>query len=125
MSNLIDKIKSYGTGLSVLMEWLGDDAICVDQHTAQVRTNTCLVCPLHSEGSLVTEAVAKAIKNQVDIRNKLGLKTAGIKSLKFCGACNCYMPLKIFIPIERIAPDDELKEKLDPKCWMLSESGKL
>lgn len=119
--SLIDRAKSIAGGIATLTAWLGDGAEVVPQALAQKRTEICIKCPLNKAGPVLTEAVAKAIKSQVELRNHLGLRTAGIKSLRTCGACDCFLPLKVFVPFARIAPDDEEKKRLHPSCWLLSE----
>lgn len=118
---LLERAKSIAGGIGTLTAWLGDGAEVVDQAMAQKRTEICIKCPLNQAGPVLTEAVAKAIKAQIDLRNHLGLRTQGIKSLRTCKACDCFLPLKVFVPFERIAPDDEEKKRLDPSCWLLSE----
>ena len=124
--NLIEKAKSFSNGFTILREWLGSGGNCVPQQVAQKRTDTCLACPLNQEGSMLTETAAKAIKQQVELRNSLGLRTDGIKSLKSCSACSCHLPLKIWLPIENIAPyeTEESMMRYDIGCWVLSESKK-
>ena len=119
--NLLEKAKSIAGGIATLTDWLGDGAEVVEQDVAQKRTEICLKCPLNQAGSILTESVAKAIKAQVGLRNQLGLRTHGIKSLRTCSACECFLPLKIFVPLNRILPTDEEKTKFDPSCWLLHE----
>jgi hypothetical protein len=120
--NLIDRAKSIKGGIAILYEWAGGGGIVVSKELAQTRTDTCLKCPLNQGGCIIEEVIARAIKNQVSLKNKLGLKTKGIKSLKTCAACDCYLPLKIWLPLANILPEPEQKDKFDSKCWLLHES---
>ena len=120
--NLRERAANIKDGIVTLTAWLGDGAEVVENDLAQKRTDICIKCPLNHPGSALTESVAKAIKSQVELRNRLGLRTKGIKSLRTCSACSCYLPVKIFVPFERIAPDEEEKKRLDPACWLLYES---
>ena len=121
LMNLLERAKTMVNGASTLALWLGSGGMCVSQETAQKRTDICLVCPMNQEGNQITESVAQAIKEQVELKNHLGLKTQGIKSLKSCKACDCFLPLKIFVPLERILPNEDEKSKLHPACWLLHE----
>lgn len=119
--NLLTKARNIAGGVDTLIEWVGDGATVVSQELAQSRTEICLLCPLNQPGAFVTESVAKAVKAQMHLKNTIGLRTSGIKSLKSCIACDCWLPLKIWIPLENILPDDELRAKLDKRCWLLTE----
>jgi hypothetical protein len=125
--NLLTKAARLKNGILILQEWLGEGGIAADQELAQKRTNTCIGCPLNRPGSFASEAIAKAIKSQVELRNELGLRTNGIKSLHTCQACLCYLPLKVFVPIENLAAYEtaETLANYDPNCWVLAESKEL
>lgn len=120
--NLLTKARNIAGGVDTLISWVGDGATVVSQEIAQARTLTCAVCPLNQPGAFVTESVAKAIKAQMHLKNTIGLRTAGIKSLRSCIACDCWLPLKIWIPLENILPDEEMRGKLDKSCWLITES---
>lgn len=118
---LLDQVKNIPHGATIIARWLGEGGEVVDSDVAQKRTDICLKCPMNVPGSSLVESVAKAIKAQVELRNALGLRTRGIKSLRTCAACECYLPLKIFVPLNRILPDEDEKRKLHPDCWLLHE----
>ena len=123
MPSLIDRAKKIADGASILFEWLGNGGECVDTEIAQRRTNVCLTCEFNKPGFKIAETVAKAIKSQVELRNSLGLRTVGIKSLKTCAVCECYLPLKIFVPMEKLRAEetDESLGKYPDFCWMKTE----
>lgn len=120
--NLIEKAKSITNGIEVLFDWTGEGGIIVSQDLAQSRTDICLKCPMNKSGLLLTETVARAIKRQVELKNSLGLRTNGIKSLHTCSGCNCFLPLKIWLPLRNILPEPEERANFDDKCWLLNEN---
>ena|ERR1039458_5622252 len=119
--NLSEKVQHYKDGLATLISWLGSGGICAPQEKAQARTNTCLKCEFNQPGSVLTESVAKAIKTQMQLKNTLGKRTNGIRGLKTCQKCTCYLPLKIFIPLDKLGLDDEDKRKFPNWCWANTE----
>lgn len=119
--NLTARVQSYTNGLSVLKDWLGDGGECVPQDLAQTRTDICNKCPMNQPGNMLVEGTARAIKEQMKLKNKLGMRTDGIKSLQSCSACSCWLPLKIWVPIDRIRPTEDERSSFDPNCWLLHE----
>ena len=79
--NLIERAKQFKVGAETIMEWLGAGAITVHPTLAQGRADVCLKCPLNVHESSITEAMAAAIKKQVEIKNKLQLRVNGEKFL--------------------------------------------
>jgi len=121
--NLIEKARQYKDGIETLLSWLGSGGICVSQELAQERTNTCLKCEFNQSGSVITESIASAIKAQMELKNQMGLKTDGIKSLHSCLNCGCHLPLKIFIPLDKLGNTDEDLKKFPAHCWMKTEKA--
>lgn len=115
-----DRVRHYNDGLRILKDWWVDGTHPVDIDEAQRRADICLGCPLNQSGSAVVEAVARAIKEQVDLKNSLQLRVKGEKSLKTCQACLCYLRLKIWLPLENLIryADEEEMNRYHPKCWM-------
>src|SRR6185295_6817084 len=107
LMTLIDKAKNFATGVRTLTEWLGSGGQTVDQNLAQTRADVCLRCPNNGPSHDIVEATALAIKQQVELKNKLQLRVRGEKSLGSCSVCGCVMRLKIWLPIEKVKPDDE------------------
>lgn len=122
--NLIEKASRIKNGIKILHEWIGSGGVPAHQEVAQARTNTCLACPLNQPGAFLTEAIAESVREEVELKNEIGLKTEGIEKLHSCAACSCFLPLKIFIPIENLAAyeNPESLAKYDSLCWVLSES---
>lgn len=114
----------YADGIRILSDWLGDGAVAVDQPTAQKRADICLSCPLNKPGFRVTEAVAAAIKEQVEMKNKMAMHVDCEHELHTCRGCLCHLPLKIWLPKERLlkyATPEELG-KYDPRCWVTNNA---
>lgn len=120
--SLIDRVQQIVNGATILADWLGSGGIPVDKMTAQTRADCCLKCPLHDKTYSFTETAAVAIKTQVELKNHLRLRVDGEKSLHACGVCGCAMRLKIWLPIERIKPTPEERDKYDANCWLRKET---
>lgn len=118
---LIERAERLNDGIQTLRDWLGDGAQTVSHDHAQLRASRCLQCPKHSETAYIKEAIAGEIKRQVELKNHLELRVFGEKRLHVCEACGCAMKLKVWLPLERILPDEDEKAKLDPQCWILKE----
>jgi hypothetical protein len=112
----------YKNGLSVLKEWLGEGAITVDRESAQKRANICISCPKNVKDWVITDAMASAIKSQLEIKKHLEMKVDGEKSLHTCSGCGCITRLKIWLPLRNILPDESERANFDKSCWLFSES---
>jgi len=115
--------KRVAAGVGVLLEWLGNSAKPVDQATAEHRSNICVTCPQNGKGGLLeyfTGKAADTIKKQIEIKNDLALRTSHDAELGTCLACMCKLDLKCHVPIKHILAhtSDEVKAKLDPRCWV-------
>lgn len=120
--SFLDSVTNYSNGVGILREWLGHGATPVEQELAQSRADVCIECPLNKSGFMPTEAMAAAIKRQVELKSHLKLRVTGEKKLHACESCSCALKLKVWIPIDLITPDEELRARLHPLCWLLSES---
>ena len=121
---LLDQVKMYADGVKTLTAWLGSGAVTVDGHTSQGRADACLKCPMNVEVTLI-ESIADAIKRQVELKNKLGLRVNGEKSLHTCSGCGCALRLKIHVPLESLGVDESEMDKFDRLCWMRKEFSQL
>jgi hypothetical protein len=105
--------------------WLGDGGKPVAQQLAQSRADTCRICPLNKEMSLITllaEGVASTVHRQMEIRNNLKLRVEGEHELHICSACSCVLGLKIWSPIRHVLDNTDLSD-LHPQCWILKETN--
>ena len=120
--NLIERAKQITDGVAVLTDWLGSGGHTVEPSLAQKRADICKGCAMNSNSFAIVEVVANAIKRQLEVKNHLDLRVKGEKSLHICQGCGCAVRLKIWLPIEKIKPEPEERQKFDPACWLLSES---
>ena len=119
--NLLETARQYVNGVSILKDWLDAGGITVDKELAQSRANICLKCPKHNDNWSIVESVAVEIRKQVGLKNHLNLKISGEKQLHICGACQCVLKLKVWLPLANILPEPEERDKFDKSCWLLLE----
>lgn len=123
--SLFQRVARLGTGIRTLADWLPDGKT-VPQELADKRATTCVTCPQHKTGNwldMFVAPVANLLKKQLEEREKLNLKTSQDDKLNFCDACGCPLKTKVHIPIEYIRKHMKQPEidRLDPRCWVLSE----
>lgn len=128
LAKLVRSIKQTSDGARILTDWLGDGAMPVCPEKAQARANVCETCPKNkpSEGySRLTAEVAQAIKEQVEVKNKLNLKLSNEDTLGTCEACGCHLGLKPWVPLPYLEQtlDEEDEKELDPRCWVRKEKA--
>lgn len=124
--NVVGGTKRVAAGIGVLLDWLGSGGKPVDQATAEHRANVCATCPKNDGGdwkAYFTGKVADKIKTQLEIKNDLALRTSQDAKLTVCSACDCPLPLKVHTPIAHVLAHttDDVKKRLDPRCWVLHE----
>lgn len=119
--NFTERIAQITNGGSILADWIGHGAVPVSKELAQKRADICLKCPLNTTDWPVLESVADAIRQQVGLKNHLMLRVRGERDLHFCAACHCVNRLKIWLPLERIKPEPDEREKFHKNCWLLNE----
>lgn len=117
-------VKAVAAGVGTLIDWLGEGAVPEPQHVAESRALICATCPQNQPGnwaSIFTEPVANTIRKTIELKQSMKLKTAVDDKLGVCVACSCPLPLKIFSPMKHILAHmpDEVKAKLDVRCWIL------
>lgn len=105
--------------------WLGDGGQPVASSLAHARAAVCNQCPKHDTGrpfwETLTAMVSNELRGQLKIKDDLNLKLPDPQP-HICGACDCYLPLKVWAPIDRILETTDSAE-LDPKCWILTEKN--
>lgn len=121
------KASQLKAGVGLLIEWLGEGGQAVDVAVAESRANICASCPKNQPGdwlSIFTEPAAEALRKQIAIKNDMELRTSKDDELNVCQACLCVLRLKVWCPSELVQKrtSQETREKLDPRCWILSES---
>jgi len=124
----VGAVKRVAAGVGVLLEWLGSGGKPVEQSLAEHRANVCSTCPKNDGGpwtSYFTKPMADKIRTQIEIKNDLALRTSQDEKLTVCSACDCPLQLKVHTPLSHILSHttDEVRKKLDPRCWILSEKA--
>jgi len=120
-------MKRVAAGIGALYEWLGSGANPVSKEKAESRAGTCVTCPMNGKGDwtrFFTGPAVEMIKKQLAIKHDLRLETSHDAELGVCEACMCQLTLKPWVPLETILhhTNDDMKKRLHPKCWILSES---
>jgi len=124
--SLFAKAKAVAAGVRTLVSWADDGAPTVLVTTANMRAEVCVACPLNGKGGLetyFTVPAQNAIKAQLERKRTMKLETPLDDRLGVCTACDCPLPLKIWLPLDHILAKmpAESKAALHPDCWILSE----
>jgi len=120
---ILDEIRQTASGARVLSEWLGDGGIPVPHEVAERRSITCLCCSENQQGNWWTwikTKIANAIREHLEVKNKLQLRVEHEDELGTCRVCKCCLPLKVHVPMEHILPNmtEERFNALPSHCWI-------
>lgn len=121
MITIWEQVRSIPHGLQSITDWLGEGGHVVGRWEAQRRADICNQCELNNRGFALSGPVAAAVKRHLEVKNHIGLRVLGEKSLGVCEACKCQLKLLVHEPIERVKgqmTDDE-REQLPNHCWKL------
>jgi len=123
----MNTISNLAAGLVILGEWLGKGGDPVKRDLAEKRSKICEKCPLNSHGKWwekSKDAIASTIRRYIEVKNHLSIRVNNESKLFMCSACGCATMLKVHTPIKHITDHttEEQLSKLDPGCWILSES---
>lgn len=106
-------------------DWLGD-GVSATPATAQTRANTCLdACPKHVEKplqELITGSAAGYVRRQLELKTHLNMRVEGEEKLHTCDMCQCWLPLKVWLSIERareVTPD---WQQFPANCWLHNDT---
>lgn len=110
-------------GTALLADWLGDGGKPVDATEAERRAQVCVKCPKNDLGDFWTRiqaAAASRLKQLMEMKAGMNLKTSADDKLMSCQACDCWNPLKVWVPMPYVQKhtSDETKAKLDASCWI-------
>lgn len=122
----VTRAENAAAGVGVVLDWLGDSLEPVALDLAEKRAAVCAGCPQNGRPDFFQKLLgmaASGVKQLIELKNDLELKTSVDDKLKYCGACDCVITLKVHAPMAHIKAHtrDEVKAKLDPRCWMLKE----
>lgn len=126
---LVGEVKKTAAGARILGDWLGAGMEPVASSLAESRAAICLECPKNVRGNwrtMVTGAVAEAVKEQAEMKGRIELATPQDHELGTCGVCLCHLPLKVWVPLSHIAEhtSEQVWSELPEWCWMRKESGR-
>lgn len=122
--------RNVAGGVKALADWTIDGEI-VPEEIAVSRAAVCTNidgkgtrCPVNRPGAMAdffTEAAAKAIQLQFEIRQVRKLSTPFDAQLGLCDGCGCPLKLKVHAPLHIITKHlrAEDRAKLHPNCWIL------
>ena len=102
---LTELVKRFHQGTQILREWLGNDAVPVEQEKAEARASVCVHCPKNYKArwwESAVGAIADAIRRQIEVKNKISMKVSVENEIGMCRCCGCALPLKVFVPIGHI-----------------------
>lgn len=118
--------KRAAAGIGVIRDWIGDGLVPVAKDLSEHRAQTCLLCPLNQLGNFwqrLEGKAAEAVRELVNAKNEMQLSTTIDASLHVCQACDCFLALKVHVPLEHIKAHTrpEILEKLWSNCWIRHE----
>lgn len=130
----VNELSAIKNGAKTLLDWGEAGFVPVEQSVAQARSDVCAKsfdgnpCP-HNQKKLIdfTSPAAAAIKSHIESKNQMKLSVDGEQNLNVCMICRCWLPLKVWTPMETLlacTPEkvlNDFKEKYPP-CWMITET---
>lgn len=124
------KTRELIAGYNAIEEWRKSGKPPVSRETAAARAAVCAACPLNEQGDWTrwfTVPFAEKIRREIEDQTALALFTPYDEQLKVCTGCSCPMRLKVWTPLEFIAPtlNDKTREALakGKSCWILHEAA--
>lgn len=129
----LQRARNLAAGASTIVSWLDEGAPAVSPELANKRAAICTggddprkKCPLNGQGGLeayFTVPATNAIRAQLNRKREMKLETPMDEHLGVCTGCDCPLPLKCWMVIGSILKKmkPEVKARLDPRCWILSE----
>jgi len=125
-AGVVGHVKRSAAGIKLVMDWLGNGLKPVPVTLAEKRAAVCVTCPLNADPNWIQKldaVAAQQVKNLLEVRSDMALRTSLDEKLLTCQACDCYLPLKVWTPLDVVLANtsEEQKSKLDPKCWITAE----
>lgn len=137
-AGVVAGVKNIGAGIGLVVDWIGEDLMPVAIEEAERRASICAIstnppdndgkiklgCPQNQDPNFLQKlsgAAAEEIRLLIGVKNNLELATRYDDKLHTCQACECYLKLKVWSPLDLILKrtSEETKAKLDPRCWIL------
>lgn len=124
------KLKKAVSGLKLITDWLGSGLKPVSKGLAEKRAYICRQCPQNKLGDFwqrMEGAAAAELRTLIEVKNDLDLHLEDESNLHSCMVCDCFLPLKAWVPIDHVLThtSGEVAKELDPSCWILHEAMKV
>ena len=84
------RIKQAQMFFRAFRDWIGEGRKPVHPDVAQQRANVCLACSSNQQRGaweVSAQVIATLVKSQIELKNKMGLRVRGEKSLHICDIC--------------------------------------
>lgn len=122
-------VRKTAAAVSMIRDWLGSNLEPVSKDLATKRAWVCGVrengegCQFNSAGGMLEKIGAIAgqqLKVLVAVKKDMNLATEFDSSLKSCTVCSCFLPVKVFVPLQHILDNTtpEEMERFDNRCWI-------
>lgn len=128
-----NRVENLGAGIGVVVDWLGDSLEPAPAALAESRARTCTAgapegkaCPENGRPDFLQKIegwAASGVKELVQMKNDMELRTTLDESLHHCQACDCALKLKVWAKIDfiRAHTRPEVMERLPGWCWIKTE----
>jgi hypothetical protein len=118
--------KALSAGAKTILDFEDSGESPVAYGQALERAQVCVSCPQNELGDLsrfFTIPASERIRKQLERAHEMKLTTPVDTQLNVCGACLCPLKLKVWFPLKFIAAhmSEDVKVKLDSRCWILAE----
>lgn len=113
-------IKKAAEGAAVPIDWFRSGGMPVSKVLSEKRAAICVACPKNVSANWFVQAGAAVVKEVIEFRNDVSLKTTQDDKLKSCEVCGCIMRLKVHTPLEIIVRNTkpEMLQKFPDNCWI-------
>lgn len=130
----MNELSAIKNGANTLLDWGEKGFVPVEHSVAQARSDVCSKshknkrCPYNEKKTIdFTSPAAAAIKSHIESKNAMKLSVDGEENLKVCMICRCWLPLKVWTPMETLLACTPVEVLNDfkvkwPKCWMITEN---
>lgn len=121
-------VRAISAGAKTILDFEESGEPPVLNELAAKRAEICVGCPKNEPGDFTrffTIPAAARIKAQLERAHEMKLTTTFDNQLNVCSACLCPLKLKTHFPLVFIVKhmSDEVKARLDARCWILSEAN--
>jgi hypothetical protein len=135
--SLLDEIRQDTKGGFVLADWLGHGGSPVPHDQAVERSQACLSGETDDKGAprkcrfnkhsgwwkTAKGSIAQAIREMVQIKQRVNLSVPNEGELAMCSKCGCYLALKVHVPLAHIRKqlDTAAVSDYPSHCWIKKE----